>query len=266
MRPLAHLLALAVACEPTPVPLPLPLPGLESRPIAAMLGETRLAFGVHGKAPQGGLACLVVHDDEDTAVRAGLERVRSRGGRLVELRAQGERYLRFQAEGREWSIDSNRIFTDTGARRMLIERNGEAPEPILRAVRRFADDLLAAYGRPPVIVTLHNNTAGAWSAASYAPGGREAGQAAAVHLPDGANPDDFFFTTDRRIYEALLPEGFPVVLQDNASATDDGSLSVWAAQQGQPYVNVEARHGQEVLQLRMLEVLALALARCGLLP
>jgi len=31
-----------------------------------------------------------------------------------------------------------------------------------------------------------------------------------------------------------------VVLQSNTSVTDDGSLSVYAAQQGKPYINCEA--------------------------
>ncbi len=50
------------------------------------------------------------------------------------------------------------------------------------------------------------------------------------------------------------------MLQDNARATDDGSLSVWAARRGVPYVNVEARHGDRQGRTRMLEALAHALA------
>lgn len=57
-------------------------------------------------------------------------------------------------------------------------------------------------------------------------------------------------------YEALAAEGFAVVLQDNERAADEGSLSVWAARQGIPYVNVEAEHGQRDRQVEMLEALA----------
>lgn len=51
------------------------------------------------------------------------------------------------------------------------------------------------------------------------------------------------------------------MLQDNVQVTDDGSLSVRAARNGLPYVNVEAQHGHREQQVRMLEALHRALAR-----
>lgn len=104
-------------------------------------------------------------------------------------------------------------------------------------------------------MTLHNNSEGEYSAASYLPEGELALDAAAVHLPPEADPDDFFFVTDPDLFAGLAEEGFTVVLQNNARATDDGSLSVWAARQGIPYVNVEAQHGHRERQIEMLEAL-----------
>jgi hypothetical protein len=205
-----------------------------------------------------GLHLLVLHDDENTAGEAGHAFVEAHGGRLVELRAQDERYVAFALDGRAFSVDPNRIFTDVGVHRTLGADSAHAGAVAL--ARLFGDTLVAVYRPEAVVVTLHNNTPDRYSALSYAPGGEYARDAEAVHLEDGADPDDFFFVTDRAHYETLAAEGFNVVLQDNARVTDDGSLSVWAAREGVPYVNVEAEHGHLEEQVRMLEALARVLA------
>jgi hypothetical protein len=229
------------------------------------LGATEIPFAIHS-ADRPGPAFLVLHADEQTAVQAGLDTIRARGGRLVEVVAQGGRYVAFEMNGETWRFDPNRIFTDAGAEETLGDRSGSAPPEVLAEVRRFATALLDAYrakhGLPahlPVnvpIITLHNNTEGEYSAASYLPGGDLAGDAISVHLPPGADPDDFFFVTDPALYSGLAAAGFTVVLQDNARVTDDGSLSVWASRQGIPYVNVETEHGHRERQIAMLDGLA----------
>jgi hypothetical protein len=204
------------------------------------------------------LDLLVLHDDENTAVEAGRSFVEAHGGRLVELRAQGERRVAFALDGLAFSVDPNRIFTDPGARRTLEADSTHAGAAAL--ARLFGDALVAVYAPDSVVVTLHNNTADRYSARSYAEGGEYARDAEAVHLEPDADPDDFFFVTERALYDALAAGGFNVVLQDNQRVTDDGSLSVWAARAGLPYVNVEAEHGHLDEQLRMLEALAAVLA------
>ena len=156
------------------------------------------------------------------------------------------------------AVRSQRIFTEAGAEATLYEHNGSAPPAVLAEVRGAAAAILSAYeiGSAYPIVALHNNTDGEYSAASYLPEGDLGEDASGVHLPPEADPDDFFFVTEPGLYAALSAEGFPVVLQDNSGVTDDGSLSVWAARQGIPYVNVEAEHGHRERQLEMLEALA----------
>jgi hypothetical protein len=245
------LLVLAVAgCHVQPVHFPI-------EAIPHRLGDTEITIAVHS-AEDAGPAFLVLHDNENTAVEAGLEAIRTRGGRLVEVQARGRRLVAFEMEGQTWRFDPNRVFTEAGAEATLQSHSGSAPPEILAEVRRFADAVLAVYGAEslPLLATLHNNTAGEYSALSYTPEGDHAQDAAAVHLPPGADPDNFFFVTDPTLYDALAAEGFAVVLQDNTRVTDDGSLSIWAARRGVPYVNVEARHGDREGQVRMLEALA----------
>ena len=224
------------------------------------LGDGEITLAIY---PAGGphTAYLVLHDDEDTAVEAGLEAIRSRGGRLIEVKADGRRRVAFEMDGSRWQFDPNRVFTEAGAEADLLWRNGRAPAEVLAEVQDFADAVLEVYGPAPLFIALHNNTEGEYSAASYAPGGDLAQDAAAVHLPPGADPDDFFFVTEGWLYDALVEEGFPVVLQDNVAVTDDGSLSVRAARNGLPYVNVEAQHGHREQQIRMLEALHRARSR-----
>ncbi|MEM8600726.1 MAG: protein tyrosine phosphatase [Bacteroidota bacterium] len=202
---------------------------------------------------------LVVHDNEDTGVEAAQAVIAERGGRLVDLQHSGARNLAFalRAQGGtradSFVVDPNRVFTSAGVGGSLASLSRDTPEA-RRAVRRFAEQLLAVYGEPAVVVTAHNNTEGRYAATSYAADGPHARNAAALHLEPGADADDFFFVTDRALFDMLAGAGFNAVLQAD-TATDDGSLSVWAAQQGVPYVNVEAQHGHLAEQTRMMHAL-----------
>lgn len=215
------------------------------------LGDSTVVIAVHQNADSP-FSMLVLHDNENTAVEAGQAFLEAHGGRLVELRAQGERRVAFALDGEQYDFDPNRIFTEVGVRATL---EPAASDEAVFATRLFADTLLAVYSPPDAIVTLHNNTPDNYSALSYAPGGEFESDAEAVHLEEGVDPDDFFFVTDENLYDALRADDFNVVLQNNAGVTDDGSLSVWAAQNDLLYVNVEAEHGHLEQQKGMIETL-----------
>ena len=219
------------------------------------LGDSTVVLAVH---EHGDLtfSMLVLHDDENTAVEAGLTFIEEHEGRLVELRAQGERRVSFSIDGKHYDFDPNRIFTDAGIRAGL---EPEASDEAIATTHRFADSLLVVYNPHHVIVALHNNTPDNYSALSYVEGGQYESDAEAVHIEEGVDPDDFFFVTDRALYVALRADDFNVVLQNNERVTDDGSLSVWAAQNDFRYVNVEAEHGHLEQQTAMIEGLKLLL-------
>ena len=244
------------------------LPRLEYIPeppvteLVTALGDGLVRIRVHAfEGPMASaFSALNLHDDESTSVDAALEVGRQRGGRVVELVHTGDRNIAFRVDNTEFVADPNRMFTDAGRRRTLADKSRDTPEA-RAALAAFADDVLAAYAPgPPAVVTLHNNTEDNYSASSYAPGGAYETDAAAVTVHPGSDPDDFFFVTDRGLYDALVARGFNAVLQDNDAATDDGSLSVWAAREGVPYVNVEAQHGHQLEQARMIDALMDVLA------
>jgi D-alanyl-D-alanine dipeptidase len=81
-----------------------------------------------------------------------------------------------------------------------------------------------------------------------------------VHLVAEQDPDDFFFVTDRMVYNDLKELGFNCVLQNNEKVTDDGSLSVYCGTRNICYVNVEAQHGHLEQQVAMLRALVGVLA------
>ena len=222
------------------------------RTVALRIGETPVEARVTERACAGECWSAVnVHDDENTAVEAAVAVITRRGGRLVELRHAGTRNLAFTVGGAAFTVDPNRIFTDAGRARTLATLSRDTPAA-RAAVAAFADTLLAIYGTPEVVVALHNNTEANYSAASYAPGGSDAAEAAAVRLAPGADPDDFVFVTTRPLFDAVAADAVTAILQNNATPTDDGSLSVWAAQNGRPYLNVEAQHGHLAENTRLV--------------
>ena len=198
-----------------------------------------------------------VHDDENTSVQAALQVIEKRGGTVLELQHTGERLLRFHLEGKAFTADPNRIFTAQGVPATL-RKNGGTSKAAETAVQAFAAALLADLRAPEgsPLIALHNNTlALSYSVQSYRPGGADAGEAAEVFEAKGRDPNDFFLVTERAHFEALKAKGFNVVLQKPAPDTDDGSLSVYCAQHGLAYVNVEAQHGHASEQAAMLEAL-----------
>jgi hypothetical protein len=199
---------------------------------------------------------LNVHDDENTAVAAGRAHVVQFGGRLIELVHSGKRHVTFRLDGAEHAFDPNRIFSDAGIAATL-RRQGAYSAAAHQAVSKFASDLLKEFAldREAVIIALHNTGQGSYSIHSYLPGGEHAAAAAAIHVSPKRSRHDFFYVTDRRLFDALTAKDFNVILQDNERVPDDGSMSVYFARQGIPYVNVEAREGYREEQVEMLRAL-----------
>lgn len=233
------------------------------RSVGVRIGETPVEIRTTERAcARTCWSALNVHDDENTATQAATAVIARRGGRLVELRHAGTRTLTFRLGGEAFTVDPNRIFTPAGRARTLASLSRDTPAA-RAAVAAFADTLLAVYslpwtrsgGTPSVVVTLHNNTENGYSSASYQTGGSEANEAEAVRLAPGADTDDFVFVTTRPLFDAVAASGVNAVLQNNETPTDDGSLSVWAAQNGLPYLNVEAQHGHLDQNTRMIELI-----------
>ncbi len=126
-----------------------------------------------------------------------------------------------------------------------------------RILRGFADSLLTLLqiDSQNLVIALHNNKEEGYSMASYLVDSIYQNEAQAVYIGMHPDPDDFYFVTERRLFEALQPNHFHIVLQDNTHVTDDGSLSVYCGKRGIHYVNVEAQHEHLKDQRMMLKIL-----------
>jgi len=223
--------------------------GVISKSETFVIGDRLVGLSIYKR--KGNITLINVHDNENTSVEAAKMVIDSLGGTLMQLRHTGERNIQFNHQGRAFQFDPNRIFTDKGAEE-TIRNLGSYSDEAFQMVRRFANALVDSI-KVEVIFTLHNNTAGNYSAASYLD--EYQADASDVFLNPDRHPDDFFFVTERLFFEELKARGFNVVLQNNATVTDDGSLSVLAGHRGIPYINIEAQHDHVDEQVEMLLVI-----------
>ncbi|HEX3799579.1 MAG TPA: hypothetical protein VH413_12845 [Verrucomicrobiae bacterium] len=216
------------------------------------LGDGTVDAVVHQN--KGPLPTMInVHDDEDVSVAAGKANIAEFGGRVIELVHSGERLITFSLGGQTFSFDPNRIFSDAGIAATLTKHSVNAPEAAA-AIKAFAAEYLRvlALEKEPVIIALHNTIDGTFSVESFGPNGLLKSEAALTHISSSRDKFDFFYVTEESYFEFLREREFNVVLQDNANVTEDGSLSVFFAKRGIPYINVEAEIKNLGMQVEML--------------
>jgi hypothetical protein len=251
------------------------------------LGETDVHVNVYERAGAA-VTLFAPHHNEQGALRAGREAVAARGGRFVEVEAFDEagapaRRLRFSVGARSYSVDPNRVYTANGRKCLNLPPDAEA------AVKAFADQLLSLLFAPggaslregeTLFVAVHNNgdvekspvaerdadlTAVAFvkplrSRATFRGAFEES--AAGVYLSNAEEDEDnFIIVTEPRLLGPFAARGFNVIVQKPAAqlrvpgcSSDDGSLSVHAAFNHIPYLNLEVDiNGGAARQRQMLE-------------
>ncbi len=207
------------------------------------------------KNPLQGILYIHVHEDEKTAVAAVTQYMDSTGkGCFVTLQHGMGRNIRFTLGGLPFQFDPNRIYTQAG-RKATLAKAGVYSDPAFEEVTQLSEALLTRFvAGKKLLIALHNNTnMGGLSIRSYQKGGGYARDASKVAIHKNQDEDDFFYTTSERAFQFFKKKGFNVMLQNNATVTDDGSLSVYAGLQGIDYINLEAEHGHLGEQIRMLQ-------------
>jgi hypothetical protein len=252
------------------------------------LGETPVSVNVYENAGAG-VTFFAPHYNEQIGLNLAKDHVDWNGGRLIEIestdeRGKPQRYIKFTIAGKTYSIDPNRIYTDNG-------RSCNAAADIDQSVKAFSDELLRIILAPDgkslrtnerFIVAVHNNTdvsaktanaqtsdltavsfIKAQSTKNIAHGAFEA-QADGVFLSNTETDEDNFIFLSTPAYIGYFAEkGFNVVVQKPAAklrskqcSIDDGSLSVYAAQNSVPYICLEADGvNGYARQSRMLEAI-----------
>lgn len=232
------------------------LPSLEAQIVNLPLGSRTVSFQkFESSVKREGPLLISLHSNEATSTRAARALLATYAGTLVAIDGGGQRRVPLKANSNRVTIDPNRVFSLAGVKRDM-DRFSIYSEAEAKQCAAFGEEIVKAFNisksRP--VIALHNNTNGGYSIDSYLAGGSEAAAAAKVTRAP-TDPDNFFLVTHPKLFDDLVKAGFSVVLQDNSKAPDDGSLSVYCGRRGIIYVNVEAQHGAEAEQRRMLEAL-----------
>lgn len=209
-----------------------------------------LSFG----RDSSGILLYNMHDNENSSALAGRMLARfEKGAVYYELMHDGHRNISFLHGTDSLHIDPNRIYTDAGVWQQLA-RNKNNDTLAFRMIADWRDSLMKILqiDRRTLVIALHNNTNQNYGFKSYMPGGEYEAEAEAVYKGCVRDKDDFYFVTGYPILDRLVCGQYHIVMQSWETLTDDGSLSVYCARLGIPYVNVEAQHGHFWRQLRML--------------
>jgi hypothetical protein len=257
-----------------------------------MLGETEIRVNIYENAGAN-VTFFAPHHNEQIGIRQAREIIEARGGRFIEIenfdeKGRPARNLKFQYAGKGYSIDPNRIYTDNG--RMC--NVAYDPNP---AVKIFADNLLKILLPPDgkslrenerFIVAVHNNTdvsakdtlaqSSDLTAAAFLRAqstnniahGSFQDQADGVFLSNTETDEDNFIFLSSPTYLGFFAErGFNVVVQKAAPklrsmqcTVDDGSLSVYSAQNNITYICLEADGATGAFRQRQMLEAVYALA------
>ncbi|MDF1823719.1 MAG: hypothetical protein P1U68_03700 [Verrucomicrobiales bacterium] len=231
-------------------------PLLRAQTFAIPLGSRSVSFHrIDSQVSGDGPLLISLHSNEATSTRAARSLLVNYAGKLIAIDGGGQRRIPLKQGSNRVTIDPNRVFSLAGVKRDMdrfsIYSAAEAGQ-----CAAFGEQIIKTcnISKERPVIALHNNTNGGYSIDSYLPGGSEAAAAAKVSRAP-ADPDNFFLVTHPKLFDDLVKAGFNVVLQDNSKAPDDGSLSVYCGRRGIVYVNVEAQHGADEEQKRMLEAL-----------
>ncbi|WP_126970617.1 hypothetical protein [Gynurincola endophyticus] len=240
--------------------LSLPVTAQTSRTEEVLVGKTlvRIETKKFGNNP---VYAVNLHGNESTSVEAAEKVFAETGGTIIKIVNPEKRNLGFLFKGDSIFVDPNRIYTRKGIRATLQSLNTKFKAGTVREVKDLGKYIIS---KIPVtgaaVIALHNNTDGNLSILSYMEGGTYARDAAENY--QGTNdPDDFFVTTSKAIFDQLKALEHNVTLQDNKKVKNDGSMSVYYGKKGIAYVNVEAEHGHLNEQVKMIRDLLQILSR-----
>ncbi len=189
-----------------------------------------------------------IHGDEKTANMAIKYHLNLYNGTAFLINSE-EREVFFY----DTKIDPNRIFSRSGSFKTLTKFKLEwAPGIVKKALDeldkergQFLDILFPDFGG--VLIAVHNNFHG-YDLRS------ELKNHTKVSINPKENLRDFIICTDPNDFDTLSKDvHYNVILQNQISGEDDGSLSWAALRNGVRYVNIEARLGWLSQQKKMLK-------------
>lgn len=218
------------------------------------LGEEKVWVDIH-KGAEADITLLNLHDNENTAVKAGLVFIEKYGGRLIELRHGRGREVVVRVNGVLHRFDPNRLFSDVGLRKSLEYFQKYSDEVFSIAVA-FRDSLmnLFAIQEESVVIAIHNNTPDKMSINDFLDGEWYGDDTREVFINPHQDSDNFFVVTQHDIYTALAVRGYNVALRAE-NPPDRGMFIDYCVRLRALNITVETEHEKQAEQEEMLEVL-----------
>lgn len=227
------------------------------------LGEEKVWIDIYERVGAD-ITLLNLHDNENTAVEAGLVFIEKYGGRLIELRHGRGREVVVRVDGILQRFDPNRMFSDVGLRKSLeyFQNNNDEVFSIAAAFRDSVLNLFAIH-EESVVIAIHNNTPGKLSINDFRAGEWYGEDTRKVFINPHQDPDNFYVVAQHSLYGALAERGYNVALRAQNSP-DRGMLMDYCVHLGALNITVETEHGKRVEQEEMLDVLWEILKEIGL--
>ena len=225
------------------------------------LANTTIPIKIQWYGDRSDIVYINLHDDETTSVEATKRVLEEYGGILIELENKSQRNIHFRLAGHLYKVDPNTIFSKEGIKKSL-EQLGRSSAKAIEESAKLGERILELIpAKTKYIVALHNNTPGHFSANDYASKNKRSADSKKIYINSAEDPDDFFLTTDKLLYESIADRGYNTILQDNKNCADDGSLSVYCGKKNIRYVNCETEHGKVEKYYEMVRQLALIIQR-----
>lgn len=218
---------------------------LHTTTISVTLGDTQVKIL---KRVGQGKTFVHLHSNEVTALHAAQLYVGLKNGTLITLKHKGTRNIAFNLDGIRYEFDPNRMFTDVGIQKTLLEY-GEYSTHAHQEIKKLATAIINVLPDEKIIA-VHNNNED-YSIKEYFPDCPLVNDAKAFYYQPETNYRNFYFVTQDDEFNRLKKLNFNVALQA-PNAVDDGSLSFYFSDKN--YINIEAGYGELLTQLKMLYV------------
>lgn len=218
---------------------------IQAQTLAIKLGNNTVYIDIHTQG--NGNNFVHLHSNETTALKAAQQVLKQKGGTLITLKHNGGRNISFKLNGKTYRFDPNRMFTAEG-RKKSLKKLSHYDKKAAEEITNLSNKVLSLIDNDKAIITAHNNRN--YSMKNYYKGGNMQNDAKAVYKNPKRYYRNFFFVTQAKDFHYFKQQGFNVVLQNNAHASDDGSLSVALAKR--QYINSEAGYDQLKQQIEML--------------
>jgi hypothetical protein len=193
-----------------------------------------------------------LHSNEHDAISTMSRFAEDRQVNFLRLMNQDKKNVEALFLDRQISFDPNSIFTRSGRKACLLS-NKYLDRITDMEIRQFAQFMLDEMPSEETIVTLHAEDS--YTINHYISGGKKGRSARYIFKSADYKPSSYFLTTSEEIYNSLVQKNCNVVLLHKTKAKDDGSLGIYCARTGKPYVSIETAAGDKVAQEEMLEML-----------